>query len=124
MKAPAAAALVAFMVCILAAVNISAATLVVTKTEDTNDGVCDADCSLREAISATAMGDTVVFSTLFNTPQLITLSLGGISIPMSVTIVGPGPDLLEIRGNGSSQIFVIHQTAVVTMSGLTLTHGL
>src|SRR5512143_2212057 len=29
-----------------------AATFTVTKTADTNDGVCDADCSLREAISA------------------------------------------------------------------------
>ena len=30
----------------------SAASFTVTKTADTNDGVCDADCSLREAISA------------------------------------------------------------------------
>ena len=30
----------------------SATTLAVSKTADTNDGVCDADCSLREAISA------------------------------------------------------------------------
>src|SRR5215831_15527627 len=30
----------------------SAATYTVTKTADTNDGVCDADCSLREAIVA------------------------------------------------------------------------
>ena len=29
-----------------------ATTFVVTKTADTNDGVCDADCSLREAINA------------------------------------------------------------------------
>src|SRR4051812_48659275 len=30
-----------------------AASFVVTKITDTNDGVCDADCSLREAIVAT-----------------------------------------------------------------------
>jgi len=28
-----------------------AATWTVTKTADTNDGVCDADCSLREAVA-------------------------------------------------------------------------
>ncbi len=31
---------------------VEAATLTVTKGADTNDGVCDADCSLREAIGA------------------------------------------------------------------------
>ena len=30
----------------------SAATFTVTKTADTNDGICDTDCSLREAIVA------------------------------------------------------------------------
>ena len=30
----------------------AAATFAVTKTADTNDGTCDADCSLREAIGA------------------------------------------------------------------------
>ena len=41
-----------------------AANLTVTKTADTNDGVCDADCSLREAISAAAPG-TATFSCAF-----------------------------------------------------------
>ena len=30
----------------------SGADFTVTKTADTNDGVCDADCSLREAVEA------------------------------------------------------------------------
>ena len=33
----------------IAVVDAFAATLVVTKTADTADGVCDADCSLRQA---------------------------------------------------------------------------
>ena len=33
--------------------HAQAATFTVTKTADTNDGFCDADCSLREAIIAT-----------------------------------------------------------------------
>ena len=32
--------------------HAQAATLIVTKTADTNDFFCDADCSLREAIGA------------------------------------------------------------------------
>src|SRR5512147_992156 len=39
-----------------------AATFTVTKTADTDDGVCDADCSLREAIraaNAAAGADTI-----------------------------------------------------------------
>ncbi|MDQ6787766.1 MAG: CSLREA domain-containing protein, partial [Acidobacteriota bacterium] len=36
-----------------------AATLTVTKTADTNDGVCNSDCSLREAIAVAASNDTI-----------------------------------------------------------------
>src|SRR5947207_7457315 len=40
-------------------------TFTVTKTADTNDGVCDSDCSLREAINAannTLGQDTIAFN--------------------------------------------------------------
>ena len=37
---------------LLTNISIFAATFTVTKTADTNDGVCDTDCSLREAIVA------------------------------------------------------------------------
>ena len=33
-------------------IQVQAATFTVTKTTDTNDGSCNADCSLREAIIA------------------------------------------------------------------------
>ena len=36
--------------------------LVVTKVADTNDGTCNADCSLREAISLVIGGDTISFA--------------------------------------------------------------
>src|SRR5512132_3704209 len=36
----------------LAPALAQAATFTVTKTDDTDDGLCDADCSLREAITA------------------------------------------------------------------------
>src|ERR1700674_3317358 len=62
--------------------------LTVTKTADTNDGVCDADCSLREAIAVAAPGQTIEFD-----PGLsggtITETLGGLTISQSLTITGP-----------------------------------
>jgi CSLREA domain-containing protein len=43
--------------------GVKAPTLSVTKTADTNDGICDIDCSLREAIltaNSTTGDDTIV----------------------------------------------------------------
>src|SRR6186713_2210958 len=58
----------------------SAATFTVTKTADTNDNVCDADCSLREAIvaaNASTVADIINFDpTVFGNPQTITLVSG------------------------------------------------
>ena len=48
-----------------AVVHGAATTFTVTKTADTNDGTCDADCSLREAITAAnanAGTDTIAFA--------------------------------------------------------------
>ena len=41
--------------------TVYAASLTVTKTADTNDGVCNSDCSLREAIATAGVGDTITF---------------------------------------------------------------
>jgi len=107
----------------VAAIDTSAATLTVTKTEDTNDGVCDADCSLREAVVAAASGDTVVFSSLFNSPQTITLTLGQIAIDKNLTITGTGPNLVDISGNNASRHFFITGGVTVNISGLTFRDG-
>ena len=55
-------------------VTVQAAVFTVTKPFDTNDGVCDADCSLREAITAAnaGTGNTVKFSpSLSGTPIIL-----------------------------------------------------
>ena len=46
-----------------AGIQVSGATFTVTKTADTNDGICNADCSLREAIDAARLIAVVVFPT-------------------------------------------------------------
>lgn len=110
----------------LAAASANAATLTVTKTADTNDGACDTDCSLREAIAAAATtGDTIVFSTIFNTPKTITLTLGEIVINKSLTVQGPGANLLTVSGNNASRVFNcgIVSSRVVTLSGMKITGG-
>jgi len=100
------------------------ATLTVTKVEDTNDGVCDADCSLREAVAAAASGDTVVFSSLFNTPQTITLTLGQITINKNLTITGTGQNLTTISGNNASRIFFTNGNGfTINISGMTFRDG-
>ncbi len=110
--------------------------LVVTKTADTNDGNCDSDCSLREAINAAGSGNTIEFSPLFNTPQTITLSdTAGFRelaiVDKSITIAGKGAELLTIRRDPASlqnfRIFRIGNTGInpvnVTLTGMKITGG-
>ncbi len=101
-------------------------TFVVTKVEDTNDFVCDADCSLREAVYAssnTAGNDIITFSSLFDTPQTIILTLGQIEfggpggIGGNHIVNGPGEDLLTIDAQNNSRIFYLgfaHMTLELT----------
>jgi CSLREA domain-containing protein len=109
--------------CGLAAANAFAATVTVTKSEDTADGICDADCSLREAAVAANNGDVVVFSPLFNSPQTITLTGGQITIDKNLTVAGTGANLLSVSGNNANRIFYISGNAVVALSGMKLTGG-
>jgi CSLREA domain-containing protein len=108
---------------VFAVSNSYAATLTVTKTADTNDGVCDSDCSLREAIAVAASGDLIAFSELFSSKQTIALELGQIELSKSLTITGPGQDLLSISGNNASRIFITEVEATINLSHLTLRDG-
>lgn len=103
-----------------------AASFVVTKTADTNDGACDADCSLREAIIA-ANADPA--------PDVITvpagaymLTIGTLDVNGPTTINGAGPGLTVIDGaSGGFDIYSVTgpypETIPVTLSGLTIRHG-
>ncbi|MEM8558763.1 MAG: Ig-like domain-containing protein, partial [Bacteroidota bacterium] len=108
-----------------ACVAITAQTFLVTKTDDTNDGTCDADCSLREAIAAAdanaaAAADTIAFS-----PDVTgTIALGGSHLVLSTDVVieGPGATVLAVSGNETSRVF--ETTASVEIRDLTITGGL
>ncbi|HLB38251.1 MAG TPA: choice-of-anchor Q domain-containing protein [Gemmatimonadales bacterium] len=119
----------------LAPLATAATTHTVTKTADTADGTCDADCSLREAISAAnagAGGDTIDIPagtygiTIAGTGE-DSAATGDFDISKSVTIVGAGAGSTTISGNGLDRVFDIDPLGaggvIVSISGVTITGG-
>jgi CSLREA domain-containing protein len=105
------------------------ATLTVTKVADTNDNVCDADCSLREAIAAANSGDIIQFaSPLFDSPQTILLaeSLQSLVVNKNLVISGKGANLLTVKRAENSSVmfrpFTLNAQNIV-MSGMTVSGG-
>src|SRR5438094_2670018 len=91
-----------------------AATIVVTnKGDDANPG------TLRNALANAANGDTIDASGISG---IISLTNGELFVGNSLTITGPGPSTLAVRGSGGSPVFTIRADAPVTISGLTITH--
>ncbi len=88
------------------------ATIAVTTLDDAVDG------SLRQVIDEAASGDTIDLTGLSGT---ITLE-SELTIDKSLTLLGPGQDLLSISGNHTSRVF--SQTAgVVVVRDLTIRDG-
>jgi CSLREA domain-containing protein len=106
-----------------------AATYTATKTADTNDGVCDSDCSLREAIAAAnsvSSNDVINFDpSVFLTPQTIILNGSVLDIANngSLTINGTGANLLAISGNNLSSVISTQQNSTVTINAVTIQNG-
>jgi hypothetical protein len=78
--------------------------------------------SLRDTLAAASSNDTIVFDPSLN-GQMITLSGGELAITKSLDIEGPGASQLAINGNDASRVFDISSGSVVTIAGLTITHG-
>jgi CSLREA domain-containing protein len=110
-------------------INVNAATYTVTKTADTNDSVCDADCSLREAVAianATADDDIIAFSSIiFSGTKTITLGGTELSITNNgtLTINGTGANKLGVSANNLSRVFNVNTGANLTINGLTVRDG-
>lgn len=83
--------------------NLSAATLIVTTLEDTNDTVCDSQCSLREAIEVAAPNDTIIFARQLRGGTIQLQST--LQIKRWVTIDGPNKRRITIKGNNTFRIF-------------------
>ena len=103
--------------------TVQGATLTVTKLEDTNDGSCDLDCSLREAIDAAAPGDLVVLPA-----GTYTLTFGSqLTIDKDLTLMGAGADVTTVQAATAPGLVFYRVLEVtsgnVTISGVTLQHG-
>lgn len=99
-------------------------TFVVTTTADAGPG------SLRDAMARANANspapDAIIFDpVVFGLPQRITLTSGQLAVTDSVTVRGPGADLLTISGNDASRVFAVDGPGRldVSLSGLHLTHG-
>jgi CSLREA domain-containing protein len=109
------------------------------QVNDLGDGApnaCDANCTLRDALTlanGNSENDTITFlSTLSGTIRLQggDLPIHNLAPDYGITIEGPGASQLEIsgdsdnNGSGNYRIFNIpEQTSTTTISGLTLTEG-
>lgn len=98
-----------------------AQSLVVTTTDDTNDGVCDSNCSLREAIGAALDGDEVIVPEGVYTvsPELV--------IDVGLKLMGAGADLTIIQADAVANmaghaVFMVTGGGV-TISDVTVRHG-
>ncbi len=112
--------------------SASGAVFTVTKTADSNDGICDSDCSLREAVTqsnAAYSNDIIIFS-----PSLIGGTVTVAASPIEIagkgdlTIEGPGSGLLTIFGGNETPIFVIRNPRIgnpmnIRFAGMKMTGG-
>jgi CSLREA domain-containing protein len=111
-----------------------AASWTVTKKADSNDGVCDTDCSLREAIiAANGSGgvDTITLGLGKFSLSIIgtgenAAATGDLDITDDLIIEGLGPDQTFIDASGviSDRVFDIRSGAsTVVISGVTIMDG-
>src|SRR2546421_10062855 len=88
----------------------------VTTLDDHNDGTCDSDCTLREAIQAantTAGPDTINFSVT----GTINLKSALPDITDNLEIIGPGANMLTVRRDDSvGQLRIFNVTTTGTVS--------
>lgn len=104
--------------------SANAATWTVTKSTDSNDNICNADCSLREAVFNADSGDTVEFnSNLIG--QNFTLGGSEIAISKRITIDGnlDGVNVAFISGAMTSRIFNIQPAAGLVLKNAILVQG-
>jgi CSLREA domain-containing protein len=107
------------------------ATFVVTKIADTNDGVCDADCSLREAVIAANASPGADVITLPAGQYTLTIAgtnedsgaTGDLDIVGDLTINGAGSTTTIVDGGSVDRVFHIVSVFTVTFNDLQIFNG-
>jgi CSLREA domain-containing protein len=112
----------------LPATPTQAATFTVTKTTDTNDGNCNADCSLREAVVAanTAGGADIIeipsgYYKLTIPGDDATGAAGDLDITTKLTLKAMGA--VTVDGGGIDRVVQVLASGTATLSGLRITGG-
>lgn len=99
----------------------SPGTLVVTNTNNVGAG------SLRQAVldaNAASGANTITFDpSVFSAPQTIVLAGSVLTISDTLTITGPGANLLTVSGNDSVRVFAISPGVTASISGMKVTQG-
>ncbi len=105
-------------------------TFTVTSTDDSAPAGNPAPGTLRWAVEqadTNDQADTIVFSSLFNTPQTIALDQGTLQLTdtAKTTFTGPGASLLKVDGSAGPDgpVFEVTKGAAAALSGLTITGG-
>ena len=113
-----------FAILFIGAGAANAATWTVTKATNSNDNICDADCSLREAVFNADSGDTVVFNSNL-VGQTFTLGGSEIVITKRITIDGfiNNPNVAFISGEMMSRIFFVQSGAGLNLKNAILVQG-
>ena len=100
--------------------------LLISKTLDSDDGVCNVDCSLREALN---------FANAQPGPHHIVLPPGTYTLPASpafteglpitgdVTIIGSGQDTTILDGAQRSRLFTVSESGRLKLARLSLVNG-
>jgi CSLREA domain-containing protein len=103
---------------------------VVTTPLDHDDGFCDADCTLREAMTfANAEGSgngQISFAEVFSTPQVIKLSGPLPDITASLFIYGSGANVIDVHrdSGGDYRIFNIPGNDLyIDIENITISNG-
>src|SRR5207253_7138206 len=98
------------LACVLT-IPARATTVIVSNTNDNGPG------SLRQALALANDGDTIDATGISG---VITLTSGELLVSNSVTIKGPGADLLAVDGNAAGTVFQVVSMGPVTISDLTI----
>lgn len=108
------AAMAVILCSALPARTAQAATRVVNSTGDVGDGICDASCTLRDAVTGAQAGDTIALGSLE-----VVLTQGPLVVNRNLTFTGSGA---SINGGGTQQLFQV-TSGTVAFAGITFTGG-
>ncbi len=123
--------MLAATVALAAAGNAHAATFTVSRTDDPAPGVCDSDCSLREAVRAANAGtggDTIVlpaghFRLTVAGVGEDAAATGDLDLTKSVTITGAGARETVVDAGGGDRVFDVGAGVTALLSDVTITGG-